>query len=455
MAVTFHVAGAAVANFTTTTLTLQTFSSVSINDILIAVLINKSTTANAISAPDGTWTQLAQGTNTGGTGGHQYAVFWKRTLIGGLESFDFTKATDDNSLFYGIIGAFSGAAKAPLSPIDVTAVGVTETTASSDNVSFPAFDPTRTDVHVVFAALYGNDLTTFAAAMSSDTNPDCTKRFDVETSTGTDASLALTSGDNDGANIAARTWASASTADAANTGVVFALVPLIQQTKTQTAVARITVQTTKTQTAIARITDQVSQIITAKANIATGVQTTQTQTARARITDTVDKTQTALARITDQVSQTQTARARITDQVSQTQTALARITDTVDKTQTAIARITDQVSQTQTALARITNTVDQTQTAIARITDQVTQTITAKAAMLLQQLKTQTAKARINGQTTQTITAKAFIGTLAEGPPVSGATSYSLGLTVADIGAQINPEHEAALRRGDLRWLPR
>lgn len=60
--------------------------------------------------------------------------------------------------------------------------------------------------------------------MSNDTNPNCTKDCDVESSTGTDCSIAFTSGTNDGSNIASRTWASVSSTDAGSTGVVFALV---------------------------------------------------------------------------------------------------------------------------------------------------------------------------------------------------------------------------------------
>ena len=61
--------------------------------------------------------------------------------------------------------------------------------------------------------------------MSNDVNPDCTTRFDLETSTGNDATIMCTTGSNDGSNVAARTWATSSTTDAGSTGVVFALKP--------------------------------------------------------------------------------------------------------------------------------------------------------------------------------------------------------------------------------------
>ncbi|MEK7814228.1 MAG: hypothetical protein AAB296_10745 [Candidatus Desantisbacteria bacterium] len=195
-------------------------------DILIAVLINKSVTTNTISPPDGTWTQITQGINdcTTAANDHEYAVFWKRATASG-GTFTFTKATDDNLLFAGVIGVWRGVTTG--APLDATSVGVTKTAAEAANVTFPAFDPTGTSVHVVFIAFYGNDSTTFAAAMSNDVNPDCTKSWGLETTAGNDCSLAATSGNNDGSNIASRTWASAASTNAGSTGVVFAFTAAV------------------------------------------------------------------------------------------------------------------------------------------------------------------------------------------------------------------------------------
>jgi hypothetical protein len=225
VAITFVGAGALAGNATTTSQSIDCHASTLADDILICQLINKSVTANTISAPDGTWTEvITQEVNdcTTAADDHEYALFWKRATAGGTQSFTFTKATDDNVLFAGVISSWRGAVTSG-SPLDGTAAARTETAGAADNVSFPAYDPTETSVHVIYMAYYGNDLTTFAAAMSNDTNPDCTTRYDLESSTGNDCSLACTSGDNDGANVAARTWASGSTTDAGSTGVVFAL----------------------------------------------------------------------------------------------------------------------------------------------------------------------------------------------------------------------------------------
>jgi hypothetical protein len=221
MTITFIAAGSLATNNTTTTLPVVA-PACNINDILICCLMNKDVT-NTISPPDGTWTQIVQGFNDATTAAakHQYAVFWKRATASN-GTFDFTKATDDNNLFCGVIGVWRGVI-ATTDPLDATAAGVTETLSNTDNVSFPAFDPTGTDVHVVYVAFYGFDLTTYSAAMVANVNPACTIRWDLETGVGTNGSISCTSGSNDGTAIASRTWASNSTNNAANTGVVFAL----------------------------------------------------------------------------------------------------------------------------------------------------------------------------------------------------------------------------------------
>jgi hypothetical protein len=226
MAVTFVGAGAIAGNATLATQAIGTHANTAVGDILICQLINKSVTANAFSPPDGTWTAVITtevNDCTTAADDHQYGLYWKRADAAGANNHTFSKAVDDNVLFAGVISSWRGA-KASGSPIDATAPARTETAGASANVTFPAFDPTETSVHVIFMAYYGNDLSTAAAAMSADTNPDCTVRYDLETGTGTDATLACTSGDNDGSNIASRTWGFAPTANAGNTGVVFALV---------------------------------------------------------------------------------------------------------------------------------------------------------------------------------------------------------------------------------------
>jgi hypothetical protein len=191
----------------------------SVGDILIAFVFTNGAAQNTISPPDGTWTQIIQDDNSN----QESAIFWK-TATATTGNHTFSKATNDGSVFGGVIAAWTGQDSS--NPIDTTAANAHHETSFADNVTFNAFDPTSTNAHVIFAAFYANDLTIFAAAMSSDTNPDCTTRFDLETSVGSDFTVAVTSGDTmDGSNIASRTWASNSTSDAGSTGIVFALVP--------------------------------------------------------------------------------------------------------------------------------------------------------------------------------------------------------------------------------------
>jgi hypothetical protein len=226
MAVTFVQVGGIQNSATLPTISPASHADTLVGDILVCQLINKSVTANATSPPDGTWTPIiTEEVNdcTTAADDHQYSAYWKRADANGAVSFTFTKTTDDNVLFAGVISSWRGALSSG-SPLDATAPARTETAGAADNVTFPAFDPTATDVHVIYLAYYGNDQTTFAAAMSADTNPDCTLRYDIETATGNDATLACISGDSNGASIASLTWASASTTDAGSTGVVFGLV---------------------------------------------------------------------------------------------------------------------------------------------------------------------------------------------------------------------------------------
>lgn len=227
MAVTFTDKGALATITSGANLTVTSPTVASGDYILIACLLDKAL-GTTWTPPDGTWTEIISGDAdcTTGSSDFSYAIFWKRvTADTGATGYLFQRNLSGAQLGAGIISTWAGAVSSG-DPLDASSVGVTVTAANADNVSFPAFDPTETNSHIIFVAYYGNDLTTFAAAMSGDTNPDCTTRFDVETSNGTDCSIALTSGDTtDGSNIAARTWASASTADAGSAGIVFGLKP--------------------------------------------------------------------------------------------------------------------------------------------------------------------------------------------------------------------------------------
>ena len=225
MAVTWVAAGALAGSNDPGTTLAVTAPACAANDILIACLLwnRNAPTAVGITAPDGTWTEVISGFRNSSTSSadRAYIVFWK-LATGSGGSFTFTKAEDDSKLFSGVIGVWRG--QHLTVPIDATAPGKTDGTSAADATSFPAFDPTSTDNETVFVAFYADNATAYSAAMSNDTNPDCTIRWDLESSAGPGNSIACTSGPNDGTAIAARTWASNSDTNNESSGVVFALV---------------------------------------------------------------------------------------------------------------------------------------------------------------------------------------------------------------------------------------
>jgi hypothetical protein len=221
----FVGAGALADNATVATQAIASHASTAVGDFLIAQIYNKSTGANVTSPPDGTWTKIIEANNSTS---HQYTLYWKKATVAGAQSYTFTKATDDNVAFGGVISTWR------VTGIDATSRGVTATTSVTDNVTFPAFDPTSTIAHIAYFAFYADDLTTFTTMPAGSGLTLC---YDLETATGTDFTLACCSVNSDGSAYAGRTWASASTADAPNTGVVLAFtlldtVPVTQATVT-------------------------------------------------------------------------------------------------------------------------------------------------------------------------------------------------------------------------------
>jgi hypothetical protein len=214
------VAAGALQSTTTNTCTI-TAPACSVNDILIAFLYTNSNIA--ISAPDGTWTEISQANNTSTM---RHAIFWKRATASG-GNFSFTRVSG-TVLFAGIIGAWKGC-RTDATPIDATAATVSGN-ASSDTVTYADFNPTESNAFVIAAGFYANDLTT--AGAFSGTDPTCTNRIDVETSTGADCSIFVYDGVSSGAATGARTHSTTSTADAVNTGVLFGLVPQAQENYT-------------------------------------------------------------------------------------------------------------------------------------------------------------------------------------------------------------------------------
>ena len=210
--------GAMAANATDTSQAL-TVPTCEVGDLLVATIVNKG--SNTLNTPSG-WNVLT----TQGAATFVMSTFYRVAQAGDSgSSVVFTKVTDDNVAFGGNICAFAVGPSVIIGPPYVGVQG----NASADAVGFPAFDPIDTTL-IAFFAVYGDDQTAFAAAMSADANPDCTIFFDEETPIGTGFAIACTVGLSDGANIAARTWASNSTTDADSMAVIIPMDPLYVNT---------------------------------------------------------------------------------------------------------------------------------------------------------------------------------------------------------------------------------
>ena len=216
MAVAFRIAGALADNATTTTLPIVApTTNVATDDIFVAVILGKDN--QTITVPDGTWTKFVEVNNTAN---QRMTLAWKRVVPGDAgATFNFTKPTDNNILFCGVILCFSGCLTTA-TPIDAT-TPTTSANASSDTVTYADFNPAETAAFVVAVGGYNNDLTTAGAI--SGTDPAFTNRLDVETNLGTDASIFAYTGSSSGAATGARSHSTTSTVDDVNLGILFGL----------------------------------------------------------------------------------------------------------------------------------------------------------------------------------------------------------------------------------------
>lgn len=217
MAVVFEQAGALASNAATTTLAVIAPATVNADDILITVILNKDN--QVITPPDGTWTKFVEVNNTTA---QRLTIAWKRadgTEAGG--TFNFTKPTDNNVLFCGVMSRWSGCITTT-SPVTGAGTPTTSANASSDTVTYATFDPAIA-CHVVAVGVYNNDLT--LAGVIAGIDPILLNRWDLETNTGTDGSIFGYSGDSSGAATGARSHSTTSTADDINIGCLFGLEP--------------------------------------------------------------------------------------------------------------------------------------------------------------------------------------------------------------------------------------
>jgi hypothetical protein len=218
MSVDFQAIGSINVTSTITTLALVA-PTVGNDDIMIAVLIGKDNIDH--QAPDATWTEI--GTQTNNTTAMTTSHWWKRAVAADSgATFNFTKTTDNNIFFAGVITAWRGALKGE-TPID-TSTPTVSNNASSDTVTYATFTPTTpVSVVIIASGIYSEDNTTAGAI--AGTNPTLTNRYDVETSTGADCSFFGFSGDSVGCEATgARSHTTTSTADAINQGWLFGII---------------------------------------------------------------------------------------------------------------------------------------------------------------------------------------------------------------------------------------
>lgn len=218
MAVKFQSIGAITITSTITTLALVA-PTLGVNDIMIATIIGKDNIDH--SAPDATWTEI--GTQTNNTVLMTTSHWWKRAVAADSgATFNFTKATDNNVFFAGVICVWGGAIKGK-SPID-TSTPTVSNNVLSDTVTYATFTPTNPDVTIIASGIYAEDNT--AAGAIAGTNPTLANNYDIETGTGTDCSFFGYSGQaTGGVATGARSHSTTSTADAINQGWLFALIP--------------------------------------------------------------------------------------------------------------------------------------------------------------------------------------------------------------------------------------
>jgi hypothetical protein len=217
MAVSFVTNGVIAANATTTTLAVvaPTFTDTDPTNILICAI--HSNDNQVVTAP-ANWTKFVELNNTAN---QRLTIAWKRAAPGdSAATFNFTKPTDNNLLFCGVIGIWTGCVSSG-NPIDATTPS-TSANAVADAVTYADFDPTETAAFVVAVGIYADDATTGGAM--SGTNPTFTKRIDVETAVGADASIFFYDGASDGSATGARSHATTSTIDAISIGCLFGLI---------------------------------------------------------------------------------------------------------------------------------------------------------------------------------------------------------------------------------------
>ena len=212
MPVSYVGAGSAVQTVTTT-LTLAGHTSSQAGDIHIAQII--SINNSAMTAPDATWTEMAQLNFTGSRG----ALFWKRLTATGAGSYAF--GVGGTQTAYGIVTCYRGC-KPTGNPYGAI---TTSANASADAVTYATITPHNNSGVLVAVGLYAEDATT-PGTVSGAVYTFAAPTVDVEQATNEDASIFVSHAPmTTNAASGAITQATTSAVDAVNLGVLFDLIP--------------------------------------------------------------------------------------------------------------------------------------------------------------------------------------------------------------------------------------
>ncbi len=246
MAVTFVTAltlGSVAANPPTFNLILPTIASgnLAVDDIIVIAVMSKNIVeaSNEIATPTDFTEKSTKIEVDSATAADDMrtALFYKRAVSGDSgATVTISRAGTDTLGLYAVASIWRGAVNTG-DPFDTTAVARAGSATAGDVIVFPAYDPTATDVHVIYDGWKADDSTDPLANFTNDSTT-FTIRDDQETTTGTDTTHGIWSADRNG-NALNAISATVNGTDGSYIGYSFALLPA-QVMITSTAALTIT-----------------------------------------------------------------------------------------------------------------------------------------------------------------------------------------------------------------------
>lgn len=226
MAVTLEAAGTLATitnNATSQNVTIPTFTYDAAAGQIIRIRAMKNATGFTLSVVPSGWTTIYHNDHDPASGREHVVAGFVRAAV----SDDSGKTVEVSQ---GAAGGFTVFAAVPdvlrgadtSNILDATAAAVLEN-EPSDNITFPAFDPTSTDCTLFADGFMAEDATTMAGTFGTPTFT-LLAGTEYETGAGTDLTMATATAAGDGSAVSSgNTWASSSTIDNASTGVLYAI----------------------------------------------------------------------------------------------------------------------------------------------------------------------------------------------------------------------------------------